>query len=253
MVEWAKNDYITDEQIELLYHTQEIVYTSVADIIQDSDNILLIGGTTLSRCYLNHRISFDLDFAVRPNLHEIEKFHPEIEKLKFVSVEKYNFSEDVYHTAFYSASLNGIKVEFSFIEDRKYDVFSSETRQMGDIYIKCADLDTLYMNKIRAVMGDFIGGHRCKFRDFFDIFVLSKKYKPINDFIDELKRTKFFFNEHYLFDAMANFDWYSVKDDLIVPAKEWQNIVFSDNVCDIFYDEMGFLPPQEDYWNIPTP
>jgi len=45
-----------------LYDTQEYVSGRVFESVE---NIMLCGGTALAKCYLHHRLSYDLDFFIR--------------------------------------------------------------------------------------------------------------------------------------------------------------------------------------------
>ena len=67
-------EVLDDRKINLLYAFQEEIYSRIMDILAPSEDIALIGGTALARCYLKHRASFDLDFAVNPSKDVLERF-----------------------------------------------------------------------------------------------------------------------------------------------------------------------------------
>ena len=54
MVDFIK--LMTEEEILRLYQTQEIAYNYIKDCIRSINDVVLIGGTPLSRCYLHHRV-----------------------------------------------------------------------------------------------------------------------------------------------------------------------------------------------------
>ena len=136
-------DFLSEDQINLLYKFQEVVYAELMEILPSDENITLIGGTALARCYLKHRVSFDLDFAINPKSNLLEKYTPLLSKHSNFKLKTYLIGREGYYDhAFFSATNNKIEIEFSFIQDRKFSKFKFEKRKMGNLDVRTVSLDT---------------------------------------------------------------------------------------------------------------
>lgn len=156
----------------------------------------LCGGTALSRFYLQHRISYDLDFFVpldqgfdaqaladtigrKVELHRLAITH---DKLK---ADQLHFFVDV-------GNSNLVKV--SFVEDMYADLYPAlpAPQLVGGMQLNTEAVDGLYQRKLRTVVGwakelaTSPAGGRQTARDMFDLYVLSQVVKPIVPFAKAL-------------------------------------------------------------------
>ena len=150
---------------------------------------LLCGGTALSRFYLDHRVSYDLDFFT-PN-----RFDPEALLVKLGS-SGINVKGPVMETReSYCRQLTGMAdvdgqpVKIDFVEDIYEGMFDS-TEIKG---ARTEVIDGLCHRKIRTVSGLYlkdgsIGGGRQTARDIFDLYVLSQSVEPLSNFVDRVNR-----------------------------------------------------------------
>jgi hypothetical protein len=239
-----------------LFDAQEKAYTMVRDALGDSfTGVKLVGGTVLSRCYLHHRISYDLDFEVRPGT-DLEAFREKLMKagIGFKS-QRFNINESIYSQIFGQINLsNGKEVDVSFVEDRWFDLYPAVERMMGDTPVVTEPIEGIYHRKVRTVAGyggETTLGGRQKKRDVFDLYVLSRKVKPVGDFMKEMPPP---FSEENFIAAMTAMDWYKLSNDAheLVPAEEWREFSEIDRLRDAMMEEIGMggeLGP-EDYMKL---
>jgi len=242
---------MTEKDIQKLYAAQEKAYLAIIDAAPDAQQeFVLIGGTPLARCWLGHRVSFDLDFAVNPACQILDDIHQIFKRKKNINTSRVVINPEIYGQLFYDIKIDGISIQFSFVEDRSYKYFKSKHTYMGETRIKTVDLDTLYFNKVRALSGDFEGAERVKIRDAFDLLALSKKYMRLNLFLDELESKFKFFSKDMFLDRLASFPWHQVSGQEIFPYEPWTEYtdigILQSELC----LEAGFLPKKNDYWKI---
>lgn len=156
----------------------------------------LAGGTALELYYLRHRFSVDLDFfSPEYNLDEIEGLAGSFRKL---SGYKFKLQSDFVaggraRVRFYTASIPGSSrpLKIDFVEDVIFK--NPAIRKFNGVPVY--SVDNIYLQKITAVTGtspieDDIGrvvfrGRR-QARDAFDIYVLSRKARPLHIFLKKL-------------------------------------------------------------------
>ena len=166
----------------MLQNIKELLYNfSNEPIFKD---FFFVGGTALSY-FLNHRISYDLDFISFEKLDPLKikafgikydaNYIPDMNAATF----KINTGEEIekYKIMF---SFNGIKVEFFYPNNE----IVSEIIKKSEIVlvkgnIKTFELSTLAKLKLHALF------NRNKIRDLFDVFVLLDKNILTVDDIDK--------------------------------------------------------------------
>jgi len=169
-----------------LHDAQDIIIDGVQKSI---DGVILCGGTALSRCYLKHRVSYDLDFFVNHRFN-IEYLTHQLKMNKIV-IQDIITREDigVAKQIHGISEQNGQIVKISFIEDTLVDMFDKNDVMVGNLNIHTECLDGLMHRKLRTISGVGIDqngktvGARQTARDLFDLFFLSKRHEFIPDFI----------------------------------------------------------------------
>ena len=163
---------------------------------EQKSSFALSGGSALELYYLHHRFSFDLDFfSPAYNYKEIEElisiFGSYLKrKIRF---EAEFVSSSHARVRFYTMKVpnSARPLKFDFVEDV---IFKSPSikRFKG---VRVYDVENIYFQKICAVTGtdlkeDEIGREitrgRNEARDAFDIYMLSKKIRPLHVFLKEV-------------------------------------------------------------------
>ncbi len=172
-----------------LYSAQEKIWQTVFDN-QDSlaiANTLLCGGTALARFYLDHRVSYDLDFFV-PG-----KFNPEALLIKLSAIGIVVKEPVIERRDQFCRQLSGVTkdlqeiVKIDFIEDIYEGMFDSVITQGARTEV----VDGLYHRKVRTVSGMYlvdgsVKGGRQTARDVFDLYALSLAVEPLHQFVSRV-------------------------------------------------------------------
>lgn len=156
-------------------------------------NFALSGGTALELYYLHHRFSVDLDFlSPKFNVKEIDAIVNEF-KTYFksdIKLENELMAGNKTRVRFYTMPLKYLErlLKIDFIEDVIFD--SPDIENFKGVRVYAAE--NIYLQKIIAITGtrikaDNVGREimqgRVEARDAFDIFMLSKKIKPLHLFL----------------------------------------------------------------------
>ncbi len=156
----------------------------------------LAGGTALELYYLQHRFSFDLDFlSAFYNLEEIERIVNSAQNYFDSKINLENEFNKAGHARvrFYTVKIKGTDrfLKIDFVQD----VFLSKPKIKKVKGIKVYCVEDIYLQKIIAVSGlsleaDHLGREifsgRRKMRDAFDLYMLSKKIKPLSEFLETI-------------------------------------------------------------------
>lgn len=160
-----------------------------------STGFALTGGTALELYYLHHRFSADLDFfSPEYNVAEIEKLVSEFKKAAgSIKMESEFIAPNKARVRFYAVSFKGFKrmLKIDFVEDVLFE--SPDIKRIKGVPVYSAE--NIYFQKITAITGtgliyddmgrEIIQGRR-EARDIFDIYMLSRKIKPLHVFLNEL-------------------------------------------------------------------
>jgi predicted nucleotidyltransferase component of viral defense system len=160
------------------------------------DGFYLVGGTALSREYLRHRDSYDLDFFTkRYSSKKIDAVIRLLEKLTKTKAKKVIDSDGKHgfvKMRRYELPLGGGEpLKIDFVKDLA-DLLKPFNRVAGIDY---ASLDDIYLRKLYAVTGIITGtdrlgkvqtkGKRQEARDLFDLYHLSRRHKGLAAFVLE--------------------------------------------------------------------
>ena len=211
---------------EKLYALQDRV-VAVLQSMKDRQLSLakLCGGTALSRCWLGHRVSLDLDFFLARGFNAGEL----AVALKKAGIE-YE-TRDIVDDPHKANQLHGYVVDkgqrlkVSFVEDAYFSIFPVEMAAFGKTQVRTEQIEGLYHRKLRtvcghALAGDSFEGGRQTARDVFDLYVLSRKVMPLRPFMQSLPYP---FPAAAFDNGLASMPWFELMDELseIVCAEEW--------------------------------
>lgn len=142
--------------------------TEILPLLKDfSESFVLVGGTAIA-LWLGHResIDFDLFTNVKFDNLEISKKIKKRTEIEHIIVD--NFEE-------FTIIVNGVKITFLYYP-YKIDYF-----QKFDEYMGIPDIITLGAMKAYAL------GRRAKWKDYVDLYFLTKKYNGIKEITERSK------------------------------------------------------------------
>ncbi len=207
----------------------------------------LCGGTALARFWLDHRISYDLDFFLPEGFRAgelaraLKQGGMKLEVLDLVDDLK---KANQLHGYVQLEGAQSIKV--SFIEDAYYSVYPVVRKSLSGQKISTESVDGIYHRKLRTVAGSasegeaVIGGRQTA-RDLFDLYVLSKAHVPILPFIKSLPY-------HFPLDAFCNglvsMPWFDLAEELaqIQAHEKWSEAQKIETVQAHLLQEIGCTP-----------
>lgn len=156
----------------------------------------LTGGTALELYYLNHRFSADLDFfSPKYDKKEIKAITEAFKKFCGIKIKLENEFIAPSHAkvSFYSAYFKDLDrpIKIDFVEDVLFDSPDINVFANARVY----SVENIYLEKVTTITGtriqedeigrQFMQGRR-EVRDAFDIYMLSKKIKPLHVFLKGL-------------------------------------------------------------------
>jgi len=163
---------------------------------EETSLFALAGGTALELYYLKHRFSVDLDFfSPCYDAKEIDKIISFAQKSfdsKIILENELNVAGKA-RVRFYTVDIKEINrpLKIDFVED----VFLEKPVIKKINKVPVYSVEDIYRQKIIAISGitpqldeigrEFIIGRR-KTRDIFDIYELSKKVKPLSEFLKNM-------------------------------------------------------------------
>jgi predicted nucleotidyltransferase component of viral defense system len=158
----------------------------------------LTGGTALELFYLKHRFSRDLDFF-SPN-YELREIEQIVKTISSGMKQEVNLQQEFTlathaKVRFYTIEIKGGKalLKLDFVED----VLSPKPKIRKIQGIPVYDIFQIYLQKITAITGtnpttNIIGkeitGGRQEVRDMIDLYYLSKKIKPLRQFLTTIPK-----------------------------------------------------------------
>lgn len=189
------------------------------------DKAKLCGGTALSRFYLKHRISYDLDFFVPTGFDAQSLLNQLARNVQIANLEITHdpIKADQLH---FTVDVDGMPVKMSAVEDMYAAYFPLLPSGLGEIMTE--SIDGLYHRKLRTVVG-WAGpsdiqpsGGRQTARDMFDLFVLSQAHQPLLPFIEQLPFT---FAMQAFQEGLANMPWFNLISELeeTVASPRWHS------------------------------
>jgi predicted nucleotidyltransferase component of viral defense system len=164
---------------EVLYPLQEAVLARLQAMGDSQFNeAKLCGGTALSRCWMAHRLSYDLDFFLSHGFRAAD-MSAALKKAGIVYETKDIVDDPRKANQLHGYVIhNGQRLKVSFVEDAYFETFPAVESAFGGLTVRTEEIPGLYHRKLRTVAGsgaegDSFEGGRQKARDLFDLHVLS--------------------------------------------------------------------------------
>lgn len=163
---------------------------------KNAKSFALTGGTALELYYLHHRFSVDLDFfSPKYDKEEIESIILGLKKYYGIKIKLENEFIAPSHAKvrFYSAYFKRLErpVKIDFVEDVLFE--EPDIKEIRGVRVYSAE--NIYLQKITTITGtkiqeddvgrQFMQGRR-EARDAFDIYMLSKKIRPLHVYLKSL-------------------------------------------------------------------
>lgn len=243
---------------ESLYLLQETVLTQLQCIGDPQMSVAkLCGGTALSRCWLEHRISYDLDFFL-PHGFKATDLSSAIKKAGIAYETKDIVDDPRKANQLHGYVIhNGQRLKVSFVEDAYFTLFPAVPKAFGGVTTRTEEIQGLYHRKLRTVSGsgsegDSFEGGRQKARDLFDLHVLSEMYMPIRDFMESLPYS---FPVDSFNNGMASMPWFDLMDELgeIVCDSAWNSAKDVDFLQNALYEQLGITTVLDEFVDEPDP
>ena len=157
----------------------------------------LSGGTALDLYYLHHRFSVDLDFfSPKYDFKEIDSIVAGFKKhADAVNLESEFIAGGRARVRFYSIRLKEARrlLKIDFVEDVLFERPDIRKFERVPVY----GVENIYLQKIVAIVGTRLGENgvgreiisgRKEARDVFDVYMLSKKIRPLHTFLHKVPR-----------------------------------------------------------------
>ena len=230
-----------------LYAMQEAVLARLQSMNDPQLSVAkLCGGTALSRCWLGHRVSFDLDFFLPEGFRAGELAvaikNAGIDFQTLDIVDDLKKANQLHGFVLHAGRL----LKVSFVEDAYFTLFPPLESAFGEGRVRTEEIPGLYHRKLRTVAGsgsrgDSFAGGRQTARDVFDLYVLSKAFKPLAEFMASLP---YAFPSAAFSNGLASMPWYDLADELgeIDCADRWahaKDILFLQHAL---YAQIGAVP-----------
>ncbi len=203
----------------------------------------LCGGTALSRCWLSHRLSYDLDFFL-PEGFNAGRLAVALKRagIDFEATDLVDGFDKANQLHGY-VLLNGQRLKASFMEDAYFSLFPVQEAAMGVSTVRTEAVQGLYHRKLRTVSGhaapgDSFEGGRQKARDLFDLYVLSQMVMPIRPFMASLP---YAFPSAAFDNGLASMPWFDLMDELdeIICDPKWNHAKAVDFLQNALYAQIG--------------
>lgn len=227
-----------------LYSLQEAVLISLQGMNDAQfSTAKLCGGTALSRCWLSHRISHDLDFFLAEGFRATEL----AVSLKRAGIEYQ--TKDIVDDLRKANQLHGYvmhdgkHLKVSFVEDAYFDLYPVVAAPFGNTTVRTERVEGLYHRKLRTVSGrasagDSSEGGRQTARDLFDLYVLSQTVMPLQTFMESLPYP---FPSAAFHNGLANMPWFELMEEMeeIACNPKWSHIKDMSFLQNALFEQIG--------------
>jgi hypothetical protein len=205
----------------------------------------LCGGTALSRFYLQHRLSYDLDFFL-PAGFDAQSLANQF--AKHLPIRNLEITQDKVRAEqlHFTLEVAGLPVKLSFIEDMYADfspALASPLALQGQTMLT-ESIDGLYHRKLRTIIGFanaealHPAGGRQTARDLFDLYVLSHAQQSLRAFIEALP---YAFSLTAFEDGIANMPWFDLIPELeeTITSPAWQAAKDVEQLRNYLFAQLG--------------
>lgn len=204
----------------------------------------LCGGTALARFWLDHRLSYDLDFFLP------EGFRARDLAVALSAAGIAFETQDLVDDMRQANQLHGYvvhvgqRLKVSFIEDAYFSLFPVIRQPLGAALVNTECIEGLYHRKLRTVSGhaaagsaSFDGGRQTA-RDVFDLYVLSQAVMPLRPFMASLP---YAFPSAAFDNGLANMPWFDLMEELdqIISHTKWSQAKDVSFLQDALFAQIG--------------
>lgn len=234
-----------------LYELQERVVADLQRLSTDQFALAkLCGGTALARCWLDHRVSYDLDFFLPEGFRALSLAialrKAGIHYIVHDIVDDPHKANQLHGSIVYSRE----RLKVSFVEDAYFSVFPPLARSLGSVVIQTESVEGLYHRKLRTVAGhgqegDSCLGGRQTARDVFDLYVLSQTVMPLRPFMDSLP---YAFPVTAFEEGLAAMRWFDLVPELpeILCGSQWAKAQDVGFLQEALYAQIGMGVASDD-------
>jgi hypothetical protein len=229
---------------DALYLLQESVVVQLQNMHDDQlTHAKLCGGTALARCWLDHRISYDLDYFF-PEGFNASKLAVALKNAR-IDYEVQDLVDDPHkaNQLHGYVTLGGQRLKVSFVEDAYFGLFPPLQVPFGSTAVRTEPVEGIYHRKLRTVsgqatQGDSVQGGRQTARDLFDLYVLSQTVMPLRPFMQSLP---YAFPAAAFDNGLACMPWFELMDELqeIVCAPQWGQAKDIEFLQNALYSQIG--------------
>ncbi len=257
--------YMTDNEFKSRFHAMSSAQDRAAGLVlpilgEDfCKKIKLCGGTALSRFYLEHRLSFDLDFFVPEGIgFNAQKLADRVaQKIKIQGLEVTHDKVKADQVHFFVPIPSSAPIKMSFVEDMYAETFPPVFSGLSveGFNIQTESVEGLYHRKLRTIVGwansdaEMPSGGRQTARDMFDLFVLSQSIRSLKPFIESLP---YAFPLEAFTGGIALMPWFDISEELLqtIASPTWESGKNVDIVRNHLFSELGMMElPQDSFEN----
>ena len=205
----------------------------------------LCGGTALSRFYLQHRLSYDLDFFLPSGFNAQAMLDQLASKVAISNLEITHDSAKADQLHF-TVETAGSPIKISLVEDMYASLYPAVpiAPAVSKLPLMTEGIAGLYHRKLRTIVGwaDAMATHpaggRQTARDMFDLYVLSQAHMPLRPFIESLPYT---FAITAFEEGLAAMPWFDLISELeeTMAAPRWRAGTDVQQLRDHLYAEIG--------------
>lgn len=241
----------------VLYPLQEAVLTRLLGMHDPQlSEAKLCGGTALARFWLDHRVSYDLDFFLPGGFKALD-MAVALKKSGIEYEQKAIVDDPRKANQLHGYVLHdGMSLKVSFIEDAYYNLFPSVEKNLGAPIVRTENIPGLYHRKLRTIAGsgaagDSFEGGRQTARDLFDLYVLSMEFQPIKAFMQSLP---YHFPSDAFDNGLASMPWFDLMDELgeIICDEKWAHAKEIGFLQEALFEQIGATSIVEEFEQAPA-
>ena len=226
-----------------IYAVQDAAIRQLQILPFQGSSAVLCGGTALSRLYLRHRVSFDLDFFYQKLDARALGAAIKASGLRFQATSLVD-SEAEANQLHGTLQLPEGVLKISFVEDAYAGVYPQIEQEISPgLAVLTEPVEGLYHRKLRTIVGAAdagerpVGGRQTA-RDLFDLYVLSRVVMPIRLFAKSLP---YQFPLSAFENGIGEMPWFTLIPELkeLRAAPQWETGKAVETLRNALYAELG--------------
>lgn len=225
-----------------VYQLQDLALEQLTGL-SSIEGAKLCGGTALARCYLQHRVSYDLDFFLPAPFGPVG-FAQQLKmagiKATAVEIVVDDRRANQWHGF---VAIDGEQLKLSVVEDAYFDLYPARQVAIGENTVCTEAIEGLYHRKLLTVShaggdGRTATGGRQTARDLFDLWVLSQAVAPLAQFVEMVP---YDYPLPAFEDGLSNMPWFELINEFgqIRACAPWQHGTDMELVRKHLFSEIG--------------